>query len=70
MPKDKGIRLIPAIINAWSNIVGSVAIMSPICTGSSNNPIIGFKKYTNKLIISVEMMMLKKLNPNTIDNLA
>lgn len=70
MPKDKGIRLIPAIINAWISVAGRVAVMSPICTGSSNKPIIGFKKYTNKLITNVETMMLKKLNPNTIDNLA
>ncbi|MNJ47039.1 hypothetical protein D3C77_421840 [compost metagenome] len=30
MPKDKGIRLIPAIINAFSSVDGTAAIISPM----------------------------------------
>lgn len=44
MPKDKGIKLIPAIINALNNVAGMAAAISSIRTGASNKPIIGFNR--------------------------
>lgn len=70
IPIVKGIRLIPAIMNALINVDGIASTMSSIRIGASNNPIIGFKKYVDRLIIIVVRMMLNKQNPNTIDSLA
>lgn len=70
MPNDNGMRLMPAIIKAFSTVAGTAAIMAATGIGASNKPIIGFKRYVNRWIRNVVMMMLKKQNPNTIDNLA
>lgn len=70
MPKYKGMRLTPAIINALIKVAGTVAMISPTLTGVSKNPIIGFKKKINILMIKVAMIMLQKQNPKTIANFA
>ncbi|MGE7823257.1 sensor histidine kinase [Paenibacillus sp. NPDC093718] len=69
MPNDKGIKLMPAIIKALSTVAGTAAIMASTAIEASNKPIIGFKRYVNRLIMNVVMIILKKQNPNTIVNL-
>lgn len=59
-PKNKGIKLIPDIINALIKVVGTIDIISPIVAGVSISPIIGLTKYTSKLILKVAIIVLTK----------
>ena len=59
MPNDNGIRLMPAIIKAFRIVAGTAPIMAETGIEASNIPIIGFKKYVNRWIRNVVMMMLK-----------
>lgn len=51
IPKYKGTKLTPAIINEFIRVVGTVVMISEILTGTSKKPIIGLKIKTSILMI-------------------